>query len=106
MQQLGQAKDEMKRQGRRARAAAAAIWRGSRSPSNQRDAARKLQEAAGTIRDQMIKEKIEYSKDAMASGAEYSKPIESEIASNLDTVRQKIGEAAGAADAGGSRARA
>ena len=30
--------------------------------NNQRDAARKLQEAAGSIRDQMLKEKIEYSK--------------------------------------------
>ena len=54
----------------------------------------------------MIKEKIEYSKQAMASGSEYSKPIENEIGSNLDSLKQKIGDAANAVEQGRSRARA
>ena len=66
--------------------------------NNQRDSARKLQEASGQIRDQMLKEKIEYSKSAMTGGAEYSKPIENDITSNLDTLSRKIGDAAAAAE--------
>ena len=46
----------------------------------------------------MVKEKIEFSKQAMAGGSEYSKPIENEIGSNLDTLRQQVGEAAQASD--------
>jgi hypothetical protein len=66
--------------------------------NNQRDTARKLQEAAGTIRDEQLQGKIAYSKDAMVGGSEYSGPIENEIASNIDAVRKKIADAASASD--------
>jgi beta-lactamase regulating signal transducer with metallopeptidase domain len=62
------------------------------------DAARRFQDTAGLIRDKMIKDKIEYSKQAMAAGSQYAEPLEKEITSNLDAVRQRIDEAAAAAD--------
>ena len=66
--------------------------------NNQRDTARKLQEAAGAIRDEQLQAKIAYSKEAMIGGSEYSGPIENEIGSNIDSVRKKIEEAAAASD--------
>jgi hypothetical protein len=65
---------------------------------NDEDVARRLQDAVGVIRDKMIKEKIEYSKQSMAAGSEYSRPIENEITFNLDALRQRISEASLAAD--------
>ncbi|HVW05483.1 MAG TPA: DUF4175 family protein, partial [Vicinamibacterales bacterium] len=65
--------------------------------NGQRDAARKFQEAAGTIRDQATKEIIDYSKQAMNANPDVSNSIESRLSSNLDTIRQRVGQAADAA---------
>ena len=83
IQQLSQDKDEMRGKVGEIEQQLGNLARQSLA-NNQRDAARKLQEAAGTIRDGMLKEKIEYSKQAMAGGSEYSKPIENEIGSDIE----------------------
>ncbi len=63
----------------------------------ERDASRKLQEAAGSIRDNKVKEKIQYSKGLLqGESTDYAKTLESSIGSNLDALKQKIGDAAGA----------
>ena len=62
----------------------------------ERDASRKLQEAAGSIRDNKVKEKIRYSKGLVQrDSSEYTKSLEASIGSNLDTLKNKIGEAVG-----------
>src|SRR5262249_412729 len=97
LQQLKQEKTDMKNQVGAREQQLSMLGRQTLN-NNQRDASRKLQEAAGSIREQMLKEKIEYSKEAMSSGPEYAKPIENEIGSNLDSLNKKIGEAAAAVD--------
>ncbi len=65
--------------------------------AGQREAARKLQEAAGQIRDDKIKEKIRYSRGMLRGGAtENGQAFEQEIAKNLDTLGDKLRDAAGA----------
>ncbi len=98
MRQLAQEKDEMRGKVADIEQQLGSLARQALA-SNQRDSARKLNEAAGSIRDNMLKEKIEYSRSAMSGGAEYTKPIESEIGSNIEQLRQKLGEASTAADA-------
>ena len=65
--------------------------------AGQRDASRKLQEAAGSIRDNKIKEKIRYSK-GMIQGqpTEYATNFEQNIGDNLEALKNKIGQAADA----------
>jgi hypothetical protein len=65
---------------------------------DQRAAARDLQEAQRSIREQSIKEKIEYSRGLLGTGAPSTPALEQEITSNLETLSGKIGEAAAAAD--------
>jgi hypothetical protein len=61
---------------------------------NERDAARKAQEAAAGIRDNKIKEKIRYSKNLMRGGAEdYARALEQDIGENLEALRDTLGEA-------------
>jgi len=62
---------------------------------DQRDASRKLQEAAGGIHDNKVKEKINYSKGVL-SRPEYAKAFEQEIGANLDELQSKVGQAAAA----------
>ena len=63
-----------------------------------KDAARKLQEAADTIRDRKLKDKIRYSKGVMkAHAAEQARQLEGEIGSDLDALRRKVKDAAAAA---------
>lgn len=65
--------------------------------SAEREAARKVQEAAGTIRDNKIKEKIRYSKNLMRGGTdEYARALEEDIGGNLEALRDKLREAASA----------
>ncbi len=64
--------------------------------ANEKDAARKLDEAAGSIRDRRVREKIRYSKGTLSQGTEYARAMEDDIASNLDALQKKIGEAAAA----------
>jgi hypothetical protein len=64
---------------------------------DQRDASRKLDEAAGSIRDKKIREMIRYSKSALnGSASQYARGMEETIGSNLDALHKKIGDAAAA----------
>ena len=61
---------------------------------DQKDASRKLDEAAGSIRDKRVREKIRYSKSQLGgSPSDYAKAMEDDIAANLDALQKKIGEA-------------
>ncbi len=65
--------------------------------TSQRDAARKLQEAAGSIRDNKLKEKIRYSKGVMREGSqEQAQSFEEDIESNIASLRDKLGQASAA----------
>src|SRR3954468_14060423 len=64
---------------------------------DEKDAARKLDEAAGSIRDKRIREKIRYTKNALQSaGSQYARGMEDDIGANLEALQKKIGDAAGA----------
>src|SRR3954470_6967551 len=64
---------------------------------NEKDAARKLDEAAGSIRDKRIREKIRYTKGALqGAGSQYAKGMEEDIGANLDALQKKIADAAAA----------
>jgi len=63
---------------------------------DERDASRKLQEAAGGIRDSKLKDKIRYSKGVVQGRPEYAKAFEDDISANIEALQKKIGEAAGA----------
>jgi hypothetical protein len=67
---------------------------------DEKDAARKLDEAAGSIRDKRIREKIRYTQRVLQQGAgsqqQYARGMEDDIGANLDALQRKIGEAAGA----------
>ncbi len=64
---------------------------------DEKDAARKLDEAAGSIRDKRIREMIRYSRAALnGSPNDYARAMEESIGSNLDALSKKINEAAGA----------
>ncbi len=62
---------------------------------NDRAAARKLDEAAGSITDKRIREMIRYTRRALrtAMGSDYAQSIEAQIGTNLDGLRQKITDA-------------
>jgi len=63
---------------------------------DEKDAARKLDEAAGSIRDKRIREMIRYSRAALnGSPNQYARAMEESIGSNLDALSKKINEAAG-----------
>jgi len=80
-QQLGQLQDQLEKLANDAR-------------GNARDAARKLDEAAGSITDKRMREKVRYTKNTLRGQAsEYAKAMESDIQSNLEGLKGKIGEA-------------
>jgi hypothetical protein len=61
------------------------------------EASRKLDEAAGSIRDKRVREKIRYSKGALnGQPSEYARAMEDDIGANLEALEKKIGDAAGA----------
>src|SRR5580765_2213321 len=61
---------------------------------DQKDASRKLDEAAGSIRDKRVREKIRYTRNQLGgSPTDYAKAMEDDIAGNLDQLQRKIGEA-------------
>ena len=73
---------------------------------DEKDAARKLDEAAGSIRDKRIREKIRYTKGALQSaGSQYARGMEDDIGANLEALQKKIGDAAGSVGKGSSRTR-
>jgi hypothetical protein len=64
---------------------------------DEKDAARKLDEAAGSIRDKRIREKIRYTKGALqGASSQYARGMEDDISANLEALQKKIGDAAGA----------
>jgi hypothetical protein len=67
---------------------------------DEKDAARKLDEAAGSIRDKRIREKIRYTQRALQQGAgsqqQYARGMEDDISANLDALQRRIADAAGA----------
>jgi hypothetical protein len=65
--------------------------------ANEKDAARKLDEAAGSIRDKRIREKIRYTQRALQQGAgTQARGMEDDISANLDALQRRIADAAGA----------
>ena len=63
---------------------------------DEKDAARKLDEAAGSIRDKRIREMIRYSRSALnGSPNQYAPAMEESISNNLEALSRKINEAAG-----------
>jgi hypothetical protein len=63
----------------------------------QREASRKLQEAANAIRDTRLRERILFSKGVMQGGSpEYARNLEGQIGSSVEDVKRRIQEAAGA----------
>lgn len=67
------------------------------SRGDQRDAARKLEEAANHIRDTKVREKILYSRGVVqARSPEYAQNFEEQIGADLDELTQKIEAARGA----------
>ena len=71
---------------------------------DERDASRRMQEAAGEIRDDKIKEKLRYSRGLIGRDAQpgAAKDMDAEIGSNLMDLRRKLAEAASALGKGGS----
>jgi hypothetical protein len=63
---------------------------------DEKDAARKLDEAAGSIRDKRIREKIRYTKGALQGTGAQARGMEETIGSDLDALQKKIDDAAGA----------
>jgi hypothetical protein len=66
------------------------------SRSEQKEASRKIQEAANSIRDSKLKEKIRYSKGVVQGRSpEYAENFEKLIGEDVENLRQKIEDAAG-----------
>lgn len=65
-----------------------------------REASRKVQEAAGQIRDDKIKEKLNYSRQVAGADSpqlqEFSRTLEQQLEANFDSLRRKLDEAAAA----------
>ncbi len=70
----------------------------------EREASRKLQEAAGGIRDDKIKETIRYSRGLLRQGAQPGdlQPFEEEIGADLESLRKRLADAASAVGRGNS----
>ncbi len=64
--------------------------------SEQKEASRKIQDAANSIRDSKLKEKIRYSKGVVEGRSpEYAQNFEKLIGEDVDNLRQKLEDAAG-----------
>ncbi len=64
--------------------------------SEQKEASRKIQEAANSIRDSKLKEKIRYSKGVVQGRSpEYAQNFENLIGEDVENLRQKLEDAAG-----------
>ncbi|MGE3705659.1 MAG: DUF4175 family protein [Vicinamibacterales bacterium] len=95
VQQLGQRKDSMDQRVADLQDQLEKLANGARGEN--RDAARKLDEAAGSITDKRIREMIRYSKNAMQGNpSEYARGVESQIGANLEGLKKKIEDAAAA----------
>jgi hypothetical protein len=64
---------------------------------DERDAAHRLDEAAGSIRDKRIREMLRYSRNTLTGGdSQYARGLEETLGANLDALSKKIGEASAA----------
>jgi hypothetical protein len=64
---------------------------------DEREAARKLDEAAGSIRDNRIREKLRYSRNTLNGAAsQYARGMEESLSNNLDALSKKIQDAGAA----------
>src|SRR5262249_17402832 len=64
---------------------------------DERDAARKLDEAAGSIRDKRIREMLRYSRNTLNGAAsQYARGMEESLTNNLDALSKKIADASAA----------
>ena len=94
-QQLGQRKDAMDAKVADLQNQLEKLANGARAED--RNAARKLDEAAGSITDKRIREMIRYSKNALQGNpSEYARGVESQIGANLEGLEKKIQEASAA----------
>src|SRR5947208_1834411 len=59
---------------------------------DEKDASRKVQEAADSIRDNKLKEKVHYT-NSMLRGGQTSNEIEGDVSAGLDALRNKLGQA-------------
>jgi hypothetical protein len=59
---------------------------------DEKDASRKLQEAADSIRDNKLKEKVRYT-NSMLRGGQTNNELEGDISSGIDALRNKLGQA-------------
>ena len=67
------------------------------SRSEQKNASRKLQEAANSIRDSKLKEKIRYSKGVVQGrSGEYAEQFEEQVRGDIENLEDRIQQAAGA----------
>jgi len=67
------------------------------SRSEQKEASRKIQEAANSIRDTKLKEKIRYSKGVVQGrSGQYAENFETVIGEDIESLRDRLGEARGA----------
>jgi len=92
---LGQRKDTMDKQVADLQSRLEQIANEARR--DDRNAARKLDEAAGSITDRRIREKIRYTRNTLRGNAnEYARAMEDDIAANLEDLQKRIGDAAAA----------
>jgi hypothetical protein len=66
--------------------------------AGEKEAARKMAEAAGSLRDNKVRDKIRYSSSMLRAGMSPGdqQPIENSIGSNLDSLKNTLGQAASA----------
>src|SRR5262249_50119687 len=70
---------------------------GNQGRRDERDGSRKVDEAAGSIRDNRIREKLRYSRNTLNGPAsQYARAMEESLSNNLDALSKKIGDAAAA----------
>src|SRR6185369_35158 len=94
-QQIGQRKDAMDAKIADLQKQLEAIANDMRR--DEKDAARKLDEAAGSIRDKRIREMMRYTRQALnTTGNQYARGMEESLSNNLDALSKKIADAQGA----------
>ena len=95
MRQLGEQKDALSNDVQRLEAEAERVAREGRR--DQPGASRELREAAEALRDQRVRDKIQFSKSVMRQGSpEYANAFEEQIGANIGEAAENLREAAGA----------
>src|SRR4029079_3438640 len=71
-----------------------------RTPRDEKDASRKLQEGADSIRDNRLEEKIHYTGSMVRQQGQTDPTLEGDISSDIESLRKKLGDAARAVGQG------